>query len=64
MVGARYAARLGPPVNAETEAVLRFVEPRIDPASGTIRVIFVTDNADIAAPAGVDLFVDLARRTK
>ena len=64
VVGARYAARLGPPVNAETEAVLRFVEPRIDPASGTIRVIFVTDNADIAAPAGVDLFVDLARRTK
>ncbi|MEM7525534.1 MAG: HlyD family efflux transporter periplasmic adaptor subunit, partial [Pseudomonadota bacterium] len=62
--GGRYAARLGPPLNRQTEAVLRFVEPRIDPASGTVKAIFVISNEALAAPAGVDLFVEIDRRVR
>ncbi|MEO1610993.1 MAG: efflux RND transporter periplasmic adaptor subunit [Pseudomonadota bacterium] len=62
--GARYSARLGPPLDVETEALLRYVEPRIDPASQTVKAIFVVDNAELNAPAGVDLFVDLASRAR
>ena len=57
--GDRYAARLGPPFDAEVVATLRFVEPRIDPASQTVKAIFVIDNAGLDAPAGVDLFIDI-----
>ncbi|MEL7464521.1 MAG: efflux RND transporter periplasmic adaptor subunit [Pseudomonadota bacterium] len=58
--GGRYVARLGPPLDLEVEATLRFVEPRIDPASQTVKAIFVIDNAGQNAPAGVDLLVDLS----
>ena len=61
-VGATYAARVGAPVDREVDATLRFVEPRIDPASGTVRAIFVVDNTALRAPAGVDLYVDPARK--
>lgn len=62
--GTRYKARLGSPLNTDVEATLRYVEPRIDPASGTIRTIFMVANEVNAAPAGVDLFVDLSARIK
>lgn len=57
--GKTYAARVGPPLDANVKATLRFVEPRIDPASQTIKAIFVIESGTLNALAGTDLFVDL-----
>ena len=62
-VGHVYAARLGQPVDRDVKAELIFVEPRIDPASGTAQAIFRIEN-DMAAPAGVDVAITLPDLTQ
>lgn len=41
------------PVNQTVRAQLRFLDPRIEPSSGTIRGLFIVDNRDLKAPSGV-----------
>lgn len=51
-VGARYALRAGAPVNTTLIGALRFVDPVLDPASGTFRCVFAIANAEEKLPAG------------
>ena len=52
-------AFLGEPVSAELPVKLQFVDPRIDPASGTARAVFEFDNSQLNYPAGVQALIRL-----
>jgi len=51
--GERYALSLGEPVGRALGARARYVEPRIDPTSNTMRVVFDLDVPVGLVPAGV-----------
>ena len=53
-------AELGMPVEADVAVTLRYIDPRIDPASGTARAVFAFDNMAIQSPAGVQAFIRIA----
>ncbi len=50
--GATYTLGAGSPVHGELSAVLKTIDPIIDPASQTFRCVFVIDNPDQRLPAG------------
>ncbi len=50
--GLTAALQAGPPVDRPLHAVLTFVDPVIDPATQTVRCLFVIDNRDHTLPAG------------
>ena len=53
-------AELGSPVETDVAVTLRYIDPRIDMASGTARAVFVFDNETLRSPAGVQAFIRLA----
>ena len=50
---------LDTPVNRAVNARVVAIAPRIEPGSGTVRVIFEFDNRDINCPAGVEASIRL-----
>lgn len=50
---------LSAPVNRSLEARVAAIDPRIEPGSGTVRVIFEFDNREIQSPAGVEAAIRL-----
>lgn len=50
---------LSAPVNRTIEARVAAIDPRIEPGSGTVRVIFEFDNREISSPAGVEATISL-----
>ena len=50
---------LGTPVSRSVEARVAAIDPRIEPGSGTVRVIFEFDNREINSPAGVEATIRL-----
>jgi RND family efflux transporter MFP subunit len=50
--GTTYTLACGSPVHARLPAVLKTIDPIIDPASQTFRCVFVIDNTDQRLPAG------------
>lgn len=51
--GETYQLEVGEPVNKILDSKLMFIDPRIDPASKTIRCVFAIDNEDHAIPSGI-----------
>ena len=47
------------PVNQMVRAQLSFLDPRIEPSSGTVRGLFIVDNRDMKAPSGVRVRITL-----
>lgn len=57
--GDKVPADLGAPVDRRVEARVAAIDPRIEPGSGTVRVIFEFDNREINSPAGVEALIRL-----
>lgn len=52
-VGQHYALSIGPDQGVTVSAEARFIEPRVDPASGTIRVAFEINEIEAMPPPGL-----------
>lgn len=51
--GQKYKLQVGQPINQIFESELKFIDPRIDPASQTFRCVFAIPNEDHAIPSGI-----------
>ncbi|MDH3666250.1 MAG: efflux RND transporter periplasmic adaptor subunit [Paracoccaceae bacterium] len=54
--GDRFPARIGMPFNREIEVTLESIDPRVEPSSRTLRVVFHYEN-DVASPAGLEIAI-------
>ena len=61
-VGERFGLRTSPDAPAELAAKIKNIDPVIDPASQTFRVVLEIDNEDEKLPAGFPVWLDLAQR--
>ena len=58
-VGSEYRAVLGVPVSQDTMAVLVSIDPRVEPASGTVRAVFRLGESFLQIPAGIEARISL-----
>ncbi|MEO1495107.1 MAG: efflux RND transporter periplasmic adaptor subunit [Pseudomonadota bacterium] len=58
-VGDRVSADLAAPVSTRVDAIVKAIDPRIEPGSGSVRIVFEFSNAGINSPSGVEATVQI-----
>ncbi len=57
--GTSFSATLGAPMSREVSAILQTIDPRIEPASGTVRAVFRLTDTDVQVPSGIEAVIVL-----